>query len=418
MRRLRGEQVRGHDAVQRAAGVQQPRGLAVQPHALRAEVRFDHLAHHRVGEARVRGVDQVGLRELVQLRRGLLEREPRQRGDPLQARGVAEHGDGAGHRERVVREPPDPRRDRTRDRARHRRSAPPRPRPSRPVNGVRLEQLRDEQRVPARGLEARLHEAAGSASSFAFTSAFTAVAGQRAAAGAGAWRARWRARPAAPARRPAPRAARRSPAAPAGPPPAARARPGSAGSGASAQCASSITSSSGCSAARLTASQYRPVERAVRGVLLDRPTAPTRTPARRARRAPGEQALPPRARPPRAARRRTAGARSRTRSRAPAARRSRSARAARWRPPRRAARAAATVLPCPAGASEQRHRPAAARAALKLRREALELRPALEQRDGAGRRSLATDCVRAGARPRRIGGAPHQRLTRTTPFGP
>ena len=164
----------------------------------------------------------------VELGRGLRWREPGERGDAVEARGVTEHGRRPRDGERVVREAADARGDRARDRAGHRRahdvglvgSA---------LERRRFQQLGQQQRVAARGLEARRHELRLRVD-LGLHQRLYSVFGQRPRAGADAWRARSRARPATPGRCRARRAARRSPAAPAGPPRAARARPGSAGS--------------------------------------------------------------------------------------------------------------------------------------------------------------------------------------------
>ena len=133
---LGGQQVRGDDAVERAVVGQQPRGAAVQPRALGAEVGLDDLEHHRVDEAALGGVDQVRAGQHLELAARRLGRQARQRRDAADARRVAEHRRRPGDRQRARGEAPDARRDRPRDRAGHGRPDRRRPRDARPANGA------------------------------------------------------------------------------------------------------------------------------------------------------------------------------------------------------------------------------------------------------------------------------------------
>ena len=137
----------------RAVRVQQARRLAVQARALRAQIRLHRLPHHRMHEARVLRVDQVRVGERAQLPRRLRLAEPGERGDAREARRVAEHGGRAGDRQGGGGERADARRDPARD-----GGADGFGLVGAAVERCRAQQFREQQRVPARGLEARLHE--------------------------------------------------------------------------------------------------------------------------------------------------------------------------------------------------------------------------------------------------------------------
>ena len=175
--------------------------------------------------------------------------------------------------------------------------------------------------------------------------------------------------------------------------------------GASAQCASSTTSSSGCSRARFAAKPVEPVERRVRGVVLLRRVGQIEHRLRELRRAP-EQPLPvglvhlaveqlPHDPEREVALQRRAGR----------AQHLRVGRGDALQHPQQRG------LPVPGRSLHQRHRPARRPRLGELRDEPVQLRPALEQRVGAGRSHWSS--ILSGAQPSHAAPSP----SRSSPYG-
>ena len=376
-----GQQVRGHDAVERAVGGQQARRAPVQARALGPEVGLDDVADHRVHEAPFGGVDQVRAHQDLELGRRLLDRQ----------RTTAPRRGG-----RSSRRP-----------ARRSRARPPdAPGESRRMRAVTVRATVPGTVVRTAAASSARPENDVARSSSVSSSGLPAVVSKQASTNAGDASIR-----AAPARR-RPR------------PTAARAQQHGRGRGREPveqrllgarlgrprghrQQHRQVLDAAGERVEEAQARRVRPV-----GVvddhqqrLLGRRGSRTASRARRAscgsrrrrrrrrRRTPARPAPPP----PRTAARaapashvhrapRRAAARSRTRSRAPAARRSRSARAGRLRP--RACAAPAAAPSCPA-----RRGPRAARPTRRPRVRRQAVRPAPRARPRARAASpSATDC--------------------------
>ncbi|HET9104817.1 MAG TPA: hypothetical protein VFN55_15810 [Solirubrobacteraceae bacterium] len=124
-----------------------------------AQVLLDGRAYERVHEGqRSLGRDQFRRREHVGGRPDTLSVDLGQRGHAVQRRPVAEHGQDAGDPDGIRVQPGQPSADRPGDRRRHARRQPPRVRRSL-AQGQRGDQLTDRERVAARRLGARGHQA-------------------------------------------------------------------------------------------------------------------------------------------------------------------------------------------------------------------------------------------------------------------